>query len=97
MFRYQVQRVAARKKLLNRFDFIRFDDVLNFIIDSFFGSCTYKSRLLTDTFGWLNGLHIDQLLELCRWNDTKAAENGKMKSLYTTFESPFDDNYIFFN
>lgn len=90
MYKYQEKRVAARKKLLNREDIIRFDEVPGFIIDSFFGSCTYKKRLIAGTFGYVNGISIEQLLVLCRWNDTKKVEVVKMKNLYTMFEATRD-------
>lgn len=98
MYPYQKQRVAARKTLLNRDDVVRFDEVPDFIVDSFFGSCTYKNRLITTTFGYVNGISIDQLLGLCRWKDTKNAEKEKMKQLYKTFDGTrYQQTYYSYN
>lgn len=98
MFPFQQKRVAARKLLLNREDIIRFDEVPDFIVDAFFGSCTFHKRLLTATFGFVNGISIDQLLGACRWNDTKQTEKEKMKKLYIAFESAhYQETYYSYN
>lgn len=88
MHPFQKQRVAARKRLLNRRDIIRFDEVPDFIVDAFFGSCTYKTRLITASFGYMNGISPDQLLSLNRWTDAKPHEFEKVKKLYLAFEGP---------
>lgn len=85
MFKFQKQRVQARKIFLHRFDVITFDDVQEHIVDAFFGSCTYLNRLITLTFGYLNGLHIDQLFQLVQWKDMKQTERNKMIALYADF------------
>src|ERR1700704_2275843 len=46
MFKFQKQCVAARKLLLNRDDATRFDDVPDFIVYSFFGSCTNSRTII---------------------------------------------------
>lgn len=98
MFPYQKQRVAARKRLLNREDVTRFDEVPDFIVDAFFGSCTYKNRLLTAVFGYVNGLSVDQLLSLNHWNDMKEIEMEKIKKLYDSFEGPrYQQEYYSYN
>src|ERR1700744_3033682 len=48
----------ARKQLLNDKDIINFNYVPEFIVNSFFGNCTYKNRLLVSTFCYLNGIAI---------------------------------------
>lgn len=58
------------------------DDVPDVVIDSFFGN-----RLITATFGFVNGISIDQLFVLYRCNDTEKAEEEKMKKLYTTCDT----------
>lgn len=88
MFKFQKQRVEARKTLLNRADVIAFESVPDHIVDSFFGSCSYKNRLIVTTFGFLNGIHIDQLLELIRWKDTSETDRRKMIAVYKDFEKP---------
>ncbi len=94
MYKYQKQRVQARKILLNRDDVIAFESVPDHIIDSFFGSCSYKNRLIVATFGFLNGIHIEQLLQLVRWRDMKENERRKMIALYDDFEkSHYQTNY----
>lgn len=98
MHPFQTQRVAARKRLLNREDVTRFDEVPDFIVDAFFGSCTYKSRLVTAVFGYVNGLSVDQLLSLNHWNDVKEMEKEKIKKLYVSFEGPrYQQQYYSYN
>ncbi len=98
MYRYQKERVAARKRLLNRKDVMRFDEVLDFIVDSFFGSCTYKNRLITSLFGYVNGISMDQLLSLNYWRDTKDVERTKIRQLYTSFEGQrYQEQYYSYN
>lgn len=88
MFKFQKKRVVARKLLLNRFDIITFDSVPDHIVDAFFGSCSYKNRLTVTTFGFLNGIDAQQLLDLTRWNDTTESEKRKVIALYKDFEKP---------
>lgn len=98
MFKFQKQRVNARKILLNRSDQINFDSVPDFIVDAFFGSCTYKNRLIVTTFGYLNGIYVDDLLKLTKWTDTTEAEKSKVKRLYLDYETPrYRENYYSFN
>lgn len=91
MFKFQKQRVKARKILLNRFDVIGFESVPDHIVDAFFGHCSYKNRLLVTAFGFLNGIHIEQLLQLIRWKDTEEVDRRKMAALYRDFGKP---NYM---
>lgn len=77
---------------------IRFDEVPDFIVDAFFGSCTYKNILTTTTFGYLNGISMEQLMTLCRWKDTKNREKEKMKQLYDSYEkSHYQQKYYSYN
>lgn len=86
MFKYQKQRVRA--------DVTSFDNVPDHIVDAFFGSCSYKNRLTVTTFGFLNGIHIEQLLQLIRWKDTTETDKRKIAALYKDFEKPrYMDNY----
>lgn len=98
MFPYQAARVEARKKLLNRADIATFNNVPDFIVDSFFGGCTYKKRLIVSTFCYLNGFSIEQLLTLVRWNDVKKEDRNKIRSLYGYFEIPrYKEKYYSYN
>lgn len=85
---YRDKRIAARKILLNRLDILSFHHVPDFIVDAFFGSCTYKNRLIVSTFAYLNGVQFSQLLSLVRWRDIKETEKLKIKGLYDDFEKP---------
>lgn len=82
MFRFEVQRVVARKKLLNSKDLLNFENVPSFIINSFFGSCTYQSRLTVSTFCVLNGISCDQCMEICRFKDLSAKDKNKIENLF---------------
>lgn len=94
MFKFQKARVNARKILLNRSDVISFDNVPDHIVDAFFGSCSYKNRLIVATFGFLNGIHVEQLFNLARWKDTRESERRKLRALYQDFEKPrYMNNY----
>lgn len=98
MFKFQKQRVQARKILLNRTDVITFDSVPDHIVDAFFGYCSYKNRLLVTAFAFLNGIHIEQLMQLIRWKDTSEVDRRKMATLYKDFEKPhYMCNYYSFS
>lgn len=90
--------MEARKRFLNRDDVINFETVPEHIVDAFFGSCSYKSRLIVTTFGFLNGIHIEQLLTLIKWNDTSETDRRKMIGLYKDFEKPrYMSDYFSYN
>lgn len=98
MFKFQRQRCEARKRFLNRFDIISFNTVPDHIVDGFYGSCNYKNRLIVLTFGFLNGLHIEQLFELIQWKDVTRSDQNKMIALYNDFEKPrYKTNYYSYN
>lgn len=98
MFKFQKERVAARKRFLNRLDVITFDNVPEHIVDAFFGSCSYKNRLIVLTFAYLNGLHVDQVFLLVQWKDISQSERNKMFALYKDFEKPqYKNNYYSYN
>lgn len=97
-FKFQKQRVEARKRLLNGMDVINFDNVPEHIVDAFFGSCTYHNRLLVTTFGYLNGIAMDQLFQLIRWTDMRPNEENKVVVLYQDFgKEPYKNNYYSYN
>lgn len=86
MFRFEEHRIIARRKLLNSKDIINFDKVPNFIINSFFGECCYKSRLTVVTFSFLNGISPSQCLEMCRFKFISKTDIQKMYDLYKYFK-----------
>lgn len=95
MFKFQKQRTNARK---NRCDVISFDNVPDHIVDAFFGSCTYKNRLIVATFGFLNGVDVEQSIAMTHWKDTRNDERMKMIALYKDFEKPrYMENYYSYN
>lgn len=98
MFRFQKQRVESRRRFLNRFDAISFENVPEHIVDAFYGLCCYKSRLIVLTFGYLNGLHIEQLFQLMQWKDISQSDRNTMIALYNDFEKPrYRTNYYSYN
>lgn len=98
MFKFQKQRVEARKRFLNRFDITSFQSVPDHIVDAFYGACDYKNRLIVLTFGYLNGLHIDQVFQLIQWKDVTQTDRNKMVALYKDFEKErYQMNYYSYN
>lgn len=90
--------MEKRKALLDNKDIINFTDVPEFIVNSFFGKCTYKNRLLVSTFCYLNGIAFDQLLELIQWTDTTKKDREKIRHLYSYFEMDhYKQNYYSYN
>lgn len=83
---FEKQRLEARKKLLNSKDLLNFENVPPFIIDSFFGKCTYQTRLIVSTFCFLNGLSCSQCLEISRWRDISKNDINKINSFYQYLE-----------
>lgn len=90
--------MEAQKKILNDKDIINFNDVPKFIIESFFGKCQYKTRLIVSTFCFLNGISMDQLLELVHWSDTSKQDESKIRHLYCYFElDRYKEKYYSYN
>ncbi len=91
--------MEVRKYILNEKDIISFNNVPQFIIDSFFGKCNYKNRLLVSTFCYLNGIAIDQLFELVQWTDTSKQDKEKIRHhFYTYFKlERYQQQYYSFN
>lgn len=82
MFRFEKQRLLARRKLLNSKYITNFDKVPDFIINTFFGECDYKSRLLIVTFCVLNGISPYQCLLLCHLKSVSKVKLEKIEKLY---------------
>ncbi len=90
--------MESQKQTLDDKDIINFTDVPEFIIQSFFGKCTYKSRLLVSTFCYLNGISMDQLFELVQWSDTSKQDESKIRHLYYCFElDRYKEKYYSYN
>lgn len=99
MFPFEKQRVEARKRLLNRYDVTTFDSVPNFIVNGFFDGSSYANQLIVCTFGFLNGIEIDQLISLVQWKNVNESRKKKMKALYIDFETKpeYRERYYSFN
>lgn len=91
-------KMEARKQLLENKDVINFNNVPDFIINSFFGKCDYKNRLLVSTFSYLNGISIEQMFDLIQWTDTKKTDKDKLRLLYSYYETDqYRQKYHSFN
>lgn len=73
---------SSRRVQLNSKDVTSFNKVPKFIINNFFGKCTYKSRLIATTFCVLNGVSPEQCFMLCHFIDLKRTDIEKIKQLY---------------
>jgi hypothetical protein len=62
-----VNKIMARKMRLNSYDVTVFTDVPNFIVNAFFEKSNYLKRMIISTFGFLNGIQIDDLLRLMQY------------------------------
>jgi hypothetical protein len=80
--------MKARKLRLNSFDELNFTFVPDFIVDAFFGECTYHKRMIVSTFGYLNGIFVDKLIEMIHWIPCKSEQIKKVEALYRDFEKP---------
>jgi hypothetical protein len=81
-------RLLAYKKLLNKCDVENFDQVPTFIVESFFGSPSYKKRLVVTSFGFLNGVSPYQLNQLIHWNPRRKKDWDKCTALYEYYKAP---------
>lgn len=98
MYRFQPNRVRARKILLDRKDIIAFRNVPDFIVDAFFGDCTYVKRLIVSTFSFLNGLSLYQLMTLPFWKDFTDVDKNKIEALYRDLQRPaYQQKYYSYN
>lgn len=98
MHPFQENRVKARKILLENIDVIAFRNVPDFIVDSFFGDCTHKNRLLVCVFSYLNGISKYQLFQLIRWKDFNQKNRNKIEMLLLDLERPeYQAKYYSYN
>lgn len=79
---FEKERCEARRKLLNSRDVISFETVPLFIVNSFFGQCTYLKRLHISTFCFLNGVSPSQCQLICFFDDPTLINNHKIEALY---------------
>jgi hypothetical protein len=78
-------RIKAMKRRLSRFDYSTFDNVPNLIVEAFFGKCTCNKRIKVSTFGFLNGIMFDQIIEMQQWTDFTDSDKIKIKDLIETY------------
>ncbi len=98
MFRFQNKRVKARKILLDKCDVVVFRNVPDFIVDSFFGECNYKKRLIVCTFAFLNGISLYQLLLLVRWKQLSNLHKNKIVILLEDFsKTKYQEKFYSYN
>lgn len=87
-FRYEEQRLPARRKLLNRYEVIKFDRVPGFIINAFFEESSYEKQIQISTFGYLNGIGVRELVRMIRWTDVTENKKNKIEMIYDTLDKP---------
>lgn len=91
-------RLNARRNLLNKRDMAVFSQVPAYIVDSFYGKCTYKNRMQVVAFALINGISPYCLIRLVRWNDTSAQDIYKIKKLFDYMMLPKQrDRYYSFD
>jgi hypothetical protein len=83
-------RIKAMKRRLSRFDYCTFDNVPNLIVEAFFGKCTYNKRIKVSTFGYLNGIMFDQIIEMQQWTDFTDSDKKKLKISWKLITSSLD-------
>jgi hypothetical protein len=81
----QKNRIKAMKRRLTSYDFCSFNNVPNFIVEAFFGKCTYSKRLIASTFGYLNGILLEQVIEMQQWTDITISDRNKMDDLMNNY------------
>lgn len=97
-FRFETQRLTARRKLLNRAEVMTFDGVPGFIVNSFFDGYSCRNQLLVSTFGFLNGISVDSLFSIIRWKDLTAERKKRIRDLYERYLDPaYQARYYSFN
>lgn len=88
-------RIEAYRRLLDHFDVFNFHEIPKFIVESFFGDPSYKKRLLTSAFGFLNGISPEQLIEMLFWRPIRTKDHIKILALYEYFKLPFVNQQYF--
>lgn len=78
-------KIEAMKRRLNSYDVFRFDNAPDFIVKAFFGQSSYRKRLLVSTFGYLNGIQWEDLLEILQWRKFRHDQMKQIKDLYLIY------------
>ncbi len=47
--------------------------------------CDYNKRVKVSTFGYLNGITFDQIIEMQQWTDFKISEKNKIEDLMKVY------------
>jgi hypothetical protein len=84
-FLIKVNLLKAQRLRLDSFDIVTFDRVPHFIVEAFFGKCTYKKRILVSIFGYLNGILPESILEMVQWKDKEKSDVDKVQQLMTKY------------
>jgi hypothetical protein len=93
-----MNRLIARKRILDRHDIIDFSNVPGFIVDAFFGEGTYHTRLLVTTFAHVNGLNEYQIFKLLKWSPVKEKDKQKISNLLVYLQNSENAvNYYSYN
>ena len=82
------KKLKARINYLNQYDLINFSNVPDFIVNAFFDTCTYKSRVIVSSFGFLNGLDSQSTIKLCHHRDIKELDKQKIIALFEYYKHP---------
>lgn len=82
-------KLMARKKVLNSFDYANFFNVPQFIVDAFFDGSNYSNRRIVCSFCFLNGIQLHEMFELVHWPVLSKSDEVKMKDLYSYFEKDY--------
>lgn len=82
-------KIQAMKRRLTSFDYCTFSNVPDFIIEAFYGHCSYRKRLIVSTFGYLNGITFEQIVEMNQWHYFTDKQKRKVEELMKIwFEKP---------
>lgn len=87
-FSFEEQPLPARRKIMNRYEVIKFDRVPGFVVNAFFGESSHKKQLLISTFGYLNGIGVQELTRMIRWTDTTDGKKKKIEQFYYILDKP---------
>lgn len=86
------------KKFLNKMDIIEFSKVPDHIVEAFFGTASFKSRMLVTVFAFVNGLSLNQLFELLKKKLLTKKDKAKIIYLFNALKNPlFSYKYYSYN
>lgn len=82
-------KIQAMKRRLSSYDYCTFWNVPNFIIEAFYGNCSYRKRLIVSTFGYVNGTTFEQIVEMNQWRYFTNVQKKIIEDLIKVwFEKP---------